>query len=92
MKEIINLQGIEMYAQDLAELYQLGQVIFFKYKKVFVLKWNNNSRCYLLEEMKYLRLMKSEKPYTLRGKFIHTADYNFANRLIGREVFNNFQA
>lgn len=85
-KEVLKLQGIDNYFEDWANLYQLGQTFLFKYRRVFELKWNNNSSTYYLEERKNLKAF-SGLPYTLKGKFV-AFNANEANKLLGLDYFN----
>ena len=86
-KEILTLEGIINTFNGWAELYQLGQRYIFKYKRVYELKWSNNSKTYYLEERKNLRVF-NKLPYTLRGRFV-AFNASQANRLLERDYFNN---
>ena len=84
--EVIRLQGIDNYFENWAKLYQQGQKYIFKYKRVYELKWNNNSQHYILEERENLRVY-NEQSYTLRGKFV-AFNAKEANNLLGLDYFN----
>lgn len=86
-KEILTLEGIGNSFNAWAELYQLGQRYVFKYKRVYELKWSNNSKTYYLEERKNLRVF-NKLPYTLRGRFV-AFNASQANKLLERDYFNN---
>lgn len=58
---------------ELQEYYNENRVVFFNYKKVFILYYSNNSGFYFYELVS--ARIYSGLPYTLRGKF-HAFTYN----------------
>ena len=90
MKNVLRLAGIDNYQEDWEELYTSGRRVIIKYRSIHQLQFSPNVKGnFYLQEIPYLRLGKGELPYIGRGRWV-AWKASEANRLLKREVFNDF--
>ena len=81
---IVKIGSVEMYENDLPELYESGRIYFVTYSKIYQLMWANNYGWY--GQLVYTKPTKGGMGFTRRGRFyVQTAKQ--VNKWLGFKLF-----